>query len=442
MKQYLGLWVVCLVLTSQPLAWSQNPAYITLDQAIAIVLTDNPQVKTAELDKQIALSQIREAKSAFLPQVNAKLNYQYNFRVPTQLIPAATFGGPAGEFRAAQLGVAQSVTIGLQAEQVIYNPILNVGLQMADLGIEITDKQVRLNQETAVYNVCNAYYNLQALYKRAEYLQMNVSSLDKLAATAQRLQKQGFSKQIDVDRLLLSKQNVEVQLQNLVLMQVQLENTLKLLLNMPFEQPLQIDTALHLPDKYSLTDDFTRTEMEMVDMQLKFMELEKKNIRAGFLPRVNATAALNYWGFNSVFQPFTAINNQLYPASFAGLTVVMPVFDGFMKRNQLNTKDLQMQKVMTQRTTLKQSISMEMINSQNKYNQNLLIFQNLQQNLTLAKRNFDMLQNQYKEGLIGINDIITAEIALQEAQGNYLNGLVQIRLAELDVKKASGNLIK
>ena len=53
--------------------------------------------------------------------------------------------------------------------------------------------------------------------------------------------------------------------------------------------------------------------------------------------------------------------------------------------------------------------------------------------------NNTILQN--KQGVANITDLLMADNALREAQQNYIVALVNLRKAELEYKRVTGNLI-
>jgi outer membrane protein len=48
---------------------------------------------------------------------------------------------------------------------------------------------------------------------------------------------------------------------------------------------------------------------------------------------------------------------------------------------------------------------------------------------------------QYKSGLVKIADVINTETDLITVQNHYVSSLIRFKQAELDLKKAQGNLI-
>ena len=60
--------------------------------------------------------------------------------------------------------------------------------------------------------------------------------------------------------------------------------------------------------------------------------------------------------------------------------------------------------------------------------------------MKLAEEIYVSTQEQYNGGIVSLSELMNAETALKEAQNNYLRALVQVKLAELELLKASGNI--
>jgi OMF family outer membrane factor len=71
-------------------------------------------------------------------------------------------------------------------------------------------------------------------------------------------------------------------------------------------------------------------------------------------------------------------------------------------------------------------------------NQNIATF-NYQ--IEFAKKIYTNTVLQNKQGLANITDLLLADNSLREAQQNYIVAMVNLRKAELEYKRVTGNLI-
>ena len=61
--------------------------------------------------------------------------------------------------------------------------------------------------------------------------------------------------------------------------------------------------------------------------------------------------------------------------------------------------------------------------------------------IELAQKIYDNTVLQNKQGVANITDLLMADNALREAQQNYIVALINLRKAELEYKRVTGNLI-
>ena len=71
----------------------------TLQQAIEYAMKNSPNYLTSTLDVESAAYRRKELLGAGLPQINGSVDLKDYIEIPTSLIPAQFFGGPAGTFR-------------------------------------------------------------------------------------------------------------------------------------------------------------------------------------------------------------------------------------------------------------------------------------------------------------------------------------------------------
>ena len=62
--------------------------------------------------------------------------------------------------------------------------------------------------------------------------------------------------------------------------------------------------------------------------------------------------------------------------------------------------------------------------------------------MQLAERVYAVSQEQYQKGIITLTDLLNAESGLAESQTNHSLALVQMKIAELEYRKANGTLLE
>jgi len=419
---------------------SQAQELWTLEQASQQALQNNLQIQVAGFDRQIAESRVQEVYKTLLPQISFDGRYQYLVDIPVQLIPGEIFG-QAGRTVEAQFGVAQSTSGTFQASQIVYNPSVIVATKAAKTAAELSDLQLKQQKENLIYSLSATYYNLQTVKKQVEFVVSNQKNIEKLLATTELLVKGGLAKQLDADRLKVSLQNLKSNEENLKVLENKLSNLLKIQMGLELTKDIQISEIEETVEKIEIPTSI-RTELQLLEKNKRLVELDRQNINAGYLPSINAFASLGYTAYNNQFNPFAKKEGtRWYPTTVIGLQMSFSIFDGMQKYQKAKTKNLEINKLEKQRLLLTQNIEMESLNAQNQYQQSQTALEFQKQNLELAQKNYTNVSLQYKEGITPFSELISSENALKEAQTNFLNEIVKLRIAELELKKATGNLL-
>jgi outer membrane protein TolC len=278
------------------------------------------------------------------------------------------------------------------------------------------------------------------LAQQIELLKKNLASMLKLTETTNLLYQNQLAKKTDVERLEINRANLETQIENLENTYSQLISLLKFLINTPQETPLTIQTDLQT-DLNALLQEAgnveQRTEFKLLQVQKTLNGFEQKQISSGYFPIVSLVGQYARQGFAKSGE----LSYTSFPVSYVGVQLQMNLFDGFNKMYKMRQKRIELQKIDNQVSIFKENTNREMNNARNTLKVNLKTLTFQQSNINLAQKVYEQTQLQFKEGIVGITDVLNSENALKEAQTNYLTALVKVRIAELELKKANGTLI-
>jgi outer membrane protein len=206
MAYKLKAFLIALVV---PFALFAQTQQYSLQEAMDYGIKNNAQILSAALDEQDAQITVNNRIASGLPQIDASLDYQNFFKLPTSLIPAEFFGGEPGQFIPVQFGTEQNMTAQISASQLLFNGAWLVGISAAKEYAALVQKQTRLAETEVKKNVETAYYSVLIAKEFEKVLQKNIENLDAVLFEVTEMQKQGFVEGIDVDRLTISKLTLE-----------------------------------------------------------------------------------------------------------------------------------------------------------------------------------------------------------------------------------------
>src|SRR5699024_4133354 len=81
----------------------------------------------------------------------------------------------------------------------------------------------------------------------------------------------------------------------------------------------------------------SHTRLELLQRQQRLTELEKKSLKASYLPTLSAGINYGYQGNYDSFDPFAT---ELNPTSLFSVSLSIPIFDGFNRSSKINQKNI------------------------------------------------------------------------------------------------------
>ncbi|MDI9874710.1 MULTISPECIES: TolC family protein [Bacteroidota] len=419
----------------------------TLKEAIDYAVKNHSNVKTAQLDVLNASAKVNEIKAMGLPQVNANIGYTNNLIIQRVFIPAKTFDPNAkeGDVVAAEFGVRNSGNAVASLSQLLFDGSYTLGLKAADVYKELSAKSLTQTKQQIAENVTKAYYGILVNEERLEILKLNMGRLDSLFNQTKALNLQGFVEKLDVQRLEVQKNNLSIEYKNVERLQELSYNLLKFQMGLPLTEPVVVTDKLSsvnlnefLPENETPFQYGDRIEYSMLQTQDRLAQLDLKNQKAGYLPKVFLTSTYGYSTGRPQFGDL--ITKPWFNAATLGFSIQVPIFDGFAKKYKIIQSANAVQKIKENFTFLQNSIDLQVKQGQITLKNAYETLQEQKHNMDLAKEVVRVTKIKYEQG-VGTNlELVNAESSYKEAQNNYFATLYNVLIAKVDLDKAKGKL--
>lgn len=424
-----------------------NKAYgqdYTLEACIKIALEQNATFRNSELGIASADHRIKEVKSALMPNVNLQGQFIYYQDLPAQYAPASAFGGPEGQYRKMTLNMEQTTSGTLQVSQNLYNQSVFTGLKAAKVVRETAALETRVAKENLVYNVTATYYSIQVLSDNLSRLQENITNLEKTVQINAILKENEIISKNVHNRMLINLENLKNQYENQKLLVDKNITSLKLLMGVDINTPIQIavfnyDEVLVAPSEGDIS---RRPDLQLQQANIKLSQIDKKTIAAGYAPVLTNSFSFGYTGYYDKFAPFKQVNDDWVKSSYIVMTLRIPVFDGFQKHYQIKQKDIAIQQNMNRLNYMKLTADKEVDDARNNYAVNKNLLANNKSSLDLAESLFASAQTEYENGILSMTELLNAQNDLTNSRTNYSAALLNLKLAELSLKKSNGTLLE
>ncbi|MDQ2719311.1 MAG: TolC family protein [Bacteroidota bacterium] len=433
----------CFLANAQQRDTTRQTHAFTVDDAVNYAKKNSVQVRNALIDLQIQNQSNKEITASALPQLNGTGTLNDFLDIPTSLIPAEFTGGPAGTYIPIKFGTKYNATGGLSISQLLFDGQVFVGLQARSTSLKFYQKQAEVTEEALKVNVEKIYYQLVVGRQQLTTVDANISRFEKLLHDTKEIYKQGFAEQLDIDK-------VNVQLINLQTQRVKTQNQLdagnaglKFLLNMPQKDRLILVDSITedklkenvLSNNYNYED---RKEYQLLQLSKKLNEFNIKRYKLSYLPSLSANGNYSTNAQRKKFDFFKG--GPWYKTSIIGLSLQVPIFDGFAKRSRINEARLALEKTNNNIEQLEASIENDISQSTLSITSSLVTMDAQKQNMQLAEKVYNSTKLKYEQGLGSNQEISTAQADLVTAQNNYYSSLYDAIIAKIDYLKAAGKL--
>jgi outer membrane protein TolC len=437
--------MVALILLLSPLtAWCQQDTsasdeMLTLEQAIALALRDNHQVKNAELDVGKVEDNLAATRTFRLPSVHL-----YTL-VSEQLVKQETRINDPLSSIIPGLGPFFTISAPRRPTTIFAGQVLEplsqqyrIGLNLKQVGLarDVEREELRLRQQATIDEVKRNYYGILQTQSALESLQESIRlyrELDRVTGDYVAQQVALKSDSLEVKTRLAKAEYEALDLTNkLTTQKEQLNNLLGRDVRTDFRVsavPDAADFGFDLSSARNRALD-QRPELRASRLKVRQAEIDRRIKKSEYIPDVSV-------GFT-----YLTLRNfgDIIPKNFASLGIVVKweVFDWGRKKNQLAEKD----KVIKQaKNGLHEAESLVLIDVGDKFRK----LQQTRQALVVAQLGQETARealrvntNRYKLTAALLSDVLQSQAALAEANRQYQQALLGYWTAKAQFEKAMG----
>lgn len=399
--------------------------------------TANAQIRSAQLDVAINESQRAAYLSTRLPSLNFTGDYKYNAIIPGQVVPAQFFGGQPGTFAEVKFGVPIVLSNTLQLNQILFNSQVNYGLAALRINSDIVKIKRDMTIQEVKYQVANTFFVLQGMYEQLKFIQSNITYTNQMLKNMDLLVAQGMMVQTEADKMRINRLNLENTEANLQATKSQLEEILKILIGLETKAPLALKTDQMVQQTILVDQNAANLfSLQLLEQQKRMAQEEAKGIQMGYLPNLNLYGIYQY---NVNMNPETDFRTGI-DGAFIGLRLDWNLFDGLDKHHKAAVNALKQEQLATQTTLVQQQLQQQIEQCKRMIDVKSNSLELAKEQLKLAEAVHQSANLKFTEGLIGTNDLLLAQTALEQAQTGVVAAYVALRQAELDYLKSNGNI--
>ncbi|MCD9855584.1 TolC family protein [Epilithonimonas sp. JDS] len=435
MKQYktvpiLGI-LLLLFASSIYAQQTENKQLLSLEEIWKVAETNNRQLKLSDLNLQQSKIEILEAKDRLLPELSVggdvKLNskfliYENGLFSSPQDVPVKGYG----------YGVGYNLNFNLY----------NGGKDKRNIAMkkeEETRKQyeVELQKHSVKYNVSVAYFDLYKFLHFYDFLHAEIEAEKKQLRLIESLHKNGTVLKSDVLRTSVKLSQLELNLSDVT---KKIEIT-KQRLNILMGRENDMGLAIKYEDTIELnaiTDGdyndyvdiaFNKSpEYKIVNSDIKWSELNIKQIKATRLPKVSLYANYNYNYPQISFYPYS---NDLWGFGQAGIKVQYSIDNLYKSKHTIARAQVVNNQAIEKAEMKKDEISLQVKEAYLQQQQALESVETAEQNIIKSTETVRVIRSSYLNQESLLTDLLEAENALLEAKFNLITAQTNVKVSHI-----------
>lgn len=421
---------------------AQQEEELTLERAIMLALEKNYDIKVAENSTTVTETDKDYAIGAYLPQINANAATVRTLNDQDLQFADATRNNSGPTEAIAKTASVQLVWTLFDGTRMFAT---RQRLGALDNQSELTLKDQMVN---TIASVISNYYDIvrQKQSLRAIQEQMSVSE-ERVKLAERKLQVgTGIKPELLQARVDYNAQRTQV---------IQQESTIQQL-----KQQLNVLTGSQLPGTYEVADTI------LIDLNLDAQSLlgnaentnfslmaarENMNIaqlsvwenKAGYLPILNFNAAYNYNENNNkiLLNPFGTIYSLSNGFNY-GLSLSLPILNGLNTRRLTQQAKINVNRQSVLYEQAKANVNVGLNNAYVNYENAKKILVIEEETIGLAKENVYIALEGFKRGVTTFIELRTAQQSLADAYNRLISARYNTKLAETELLRLSGGLLK
>lgn len=449
-----------------------------LDTLRARAVSNNKSLLMAEQNKVAAHYTHKSATTNFLPKVSGTVAYMYTSRelsllsdnqkqtlsnigtglsamVP-DLAPLAPKLNAAGSGlvdalhtdtrNAGVMAVMLTQPIYMGGKIRAYNKITEYAEQAAGTMYDKTLQDI-------IVEVDDAYWNLVALHSKKKLAESYKALVDKLESDVEQLVKEGMATKSD----LLS---VKVKVNETGVTLIQVNNGIELsrmnlcrICGLDMNQPIEVEDDIdhkaqsaeaignagladQTADNLVQQAESNRKELQALYLKNKIYDEKIKLARAEYLPKLALMGG--YMASNpSVFNSF---EHRLKGMWNVGVTLNVPILTWGDRSYKVKAAKAEACMHRYETEEVKEKIELQVNQCLQKLQESLERYQTTLRSVDEAEENLRYANLGMKEGVVTLSNVMEAQTAWLKAKSEWVNAQVDVRLANLYLKKAIGSI--
>ena len=387
---------------------------ITLDEAINIALSESNTIKIADMTIEKTGYAQKGAYSALYPNVSASGSYQRTLKKQVMAMEMPE-QGPM-EF---EVGMSNNVSAGISAAMPLVNAQLWQSLKLSALDVELAVEQARSSKISLVSQVKQAFYAVLLAKEAYDVYKEVYDNAQKNFEDVEKKYNVGKASEFEYLRAKVNVNNSEPEVysaENAIVLAIW---QLKAIMGIDLTTELDVEgkladyteelvaSALVVNDTVSFENNTSLLQLRLQD---EMLSRTIKMTKFQYIPTLSASFAYNYVAMGNTF------DMNWNPYSVVALSLNIPIFDGFSKRNNIRQYQKTQDILRLNIEDTERNLNIALENYRDKMNTSVKRYTAAEATLEMAQKSYNISEKMYELGKATLVELNDAQLALTQAQ--------------------------
>lgn len=409
---------------------------ISLDDAIEIALSESNTVKIADMTIEKTGYAKKGAYSALYPNISATGNYQRTLKKQVMVMDMGM-----GDPLEIEVGTSNNVSAGITAAMPLVNAQLWQSLKLSALDVELAIEQARSSKISLVSQVKQSFYAV-LLAKEAYNVYKEVyDNAQKNFEDIEKKYNLGKASEFEYLRAKVNVNNAEPEVfsaENAVVLAIW---QLKAIMGIDLSTELDVEgelkdyteellaSALNANDTVSFENN---TNLIQLRIQDEMLSKTIKMTKFQYIPTLSASFAYNYNAMGNTF------DMSWNPYSVVALSLNIPIFDGFSKRNNIKQYKKTQDILRLNIEDAERNLNIALENYRDKMNTSVKRYTAAEATLEMAQKSYNISEKMYELGKATLVELNDAQLALTQAQLTMSQAIYQYMVNKAAIDELMG----
>jgi outer membrane protein TolC len=453
-KQFTYLLTALMICLGEPsrAQESGDTLFFSIEEAMSHASKHAFQKISSEYEVASAKKKIWETIASGLPQVDFSGQYNHSIDVPVSLLPAEIIpeemrppGIGPGDKVPVSFSTAYDANYSVSVSQMIFDGSYFVGLQATRVFLDLTRHQDEKTEIEIRNTVAKAYFLVLSARENHDAFAKNLAINRVTLKETESLFENGFRESLDVSQIKLMVREAEKQIVQVKRNEEVALAVLRFSMGLDEEQPIKLTEDFENLSAKGIDEEkkekgWIPTEhinYKMAHTNVESQELQLKNLRAGYLPKINAFYTYQKTGYGDAWNVF---NDEWYKATFAGLSVSVPIFSSGMRHAQIQQQKIAWDKSKNERTQALRNIKTQSLTALTEYNSAIDQYEIAIESKALASDIYEKTRIKFTNGIAGSFELTQQQGQFIQAQISHVQAALNLLNARITYLKAIGQL--